>query len=135
MVERIVDGDTFWCRGGPKVRLIGIDAPEHGQGTFGVQSEQALAELLPRGKPVRLERDVDLLDRYGRRLAYAWDGAIMINERMLAGGWAVILTYPPNVRYVDRFVVAQDAARKGRAGLWAQDGFSCVPFNHRHGDC
>lgn len=31
-VSRIVDGDTFYCARRLKVRLLGIDAPERGQG-------------------------------------------------------------------------------------------------------
>ncbi len=35
VVQRIVDGDTFDCVGGPRVRMIGMDAPERSQRPFG----------------------------------------------------------------------------------------------------
>ena len=34
-VERISDGDSFYCTGGKRVRLIGIDTPELDQGELG----------------------------------------------------------------------------------------------------
>ncbi len=42
-------------------------------------------------------------DRYDRLLAYVWlpDGS-MLNERLLREGWAVLLTAPPDMRYVHR---------------------------------
>lgn len=54
-VARIVDGDTFDCRGGPRVRPIGIDAPELSQRPFGHRARRALERLIPVGSEVRLE--------------------------------------------------------------------------------
>ncbi len=135
IVSRIVDGDTFDCRGGPRVRPIGFDAPELSQRPFGQQARAALAELIPVGTAVRLERDVELRDRYGRLLAYAWRDSLLVNWAMLRDGWAVLLTIPPNVQYVDEFVEAQRAAREKRVGLWAVDGFRCLPQDRRRGRC
>ena len=47
VVERIADGDTFTCRDGRRVRLIGIDAPELAQGESGRQARAALRRLAP----------------------------------------------------------------------------------------
>lgn len=134
-VERVVDGDTFYCAGGPKVRLIGIDAPERDQGAPGSRSAAALRVRLPVGRGVRLERDVTLHDRYGRQLAYVWAGDTLVNEWMVRGGWAVVYTVPPNVKYVERLTAAQRAARESGAGLWATGGFGCLPSDHRRGRC
>jgi endonuclease YncB( thermonuclease family) len=35
LVGRVVDGDTSYCRGGRKVRLLGIDSSERGRGRRG----------------------------------------------------------------------------------------------------
>src|SRR5437870_5235537 len=59
-------------------------------------------------------------DRYGRLLAYVLlrDGR-MVTEELVRQGWAMVLTIPPNVRYADRFVRAQQDARQHRRGLWS----------------
>lgn len=135
IVSHVVDGDTFRCRDGRKVRLTGIDSPEDQQGPFGAKARRALQGMLPLGTEVRLERDVGLTDRYRRRLAYAWSGSTLVNEAMVRGGWAVLYTVPPNVKYAERFRRAQNEARAGGAGLWAQHGFDCLPSDFRRRRC
>jgi micrococcal nuclease len=134
MVSHIVDGDTFHCRDGRKVRLTGIDSPEYGQ-TFGSLARHALLKMLPPGTAARLERDVALTDRYGRLLAYVWVGSTLVNEAMVRDGWAVLYTVPPNVKYAERFSRAQKEARARGTGLWAQRGFDCLPSEFRRGAC
>jgi len=135
VIERVVDGDTFWCRDGRKVRMIGMDTPERGQGESYTQAREALLELIPEGSTVLLERDVERFDRYRRWLEWVWADTLLVNERMVADGWAVLLTIPPNVRYVDRLTTAQGRARGEKRGLWATDGFSCPPADFRRKTC
>jgi micrococcal nuclease len=135
VVARIVDGDTFTCRDGVRVRPIGLDAPELSQRPFGQAAQAALARMIPIGTRVRLERDVELLDRYERFLAYVWRDSVLVNWAMLRDGWAVLLTIPPNVQYVDDLREAQRLARESGAGLWAQQGFECLPADRRRGRC
>lgn len=132
--EHYADGDSFRCRDGRRVRLLGIDAPELDQGE-GPTSRASLERLMPRGRAVRLETDVQPEDRHGRTLAYAWTDAGMVNEAQVRAGMATLLTYAPNVRHVARLRAAQDAARRERAGLWASDAFRCTPREHRQGRC
>ena len=134
-VSRIVDGDTFYCADGLKVRLTGIDSPERGQGSYYEQARDALHRLLPDGRRVRLENDIVPQDRYGRRLAYVWSQDTLANEAMIRAGWAVSYTVPPNVKYADRFAAAQRLARAEGAGLWAANGFECLPSVFRRGQC
>ncbi len=135
VVARVVDGDTFHCRNGLKVRLIGIDSPERDQGPTFSAAREALTELLPDTGTVWLERDVAPTDRYGRTLAYVWAGRMLVNEQMLERGWAVLYTVPPNVRYVDRFRAAETSAREARRGLWVSGRLDCAPERHRRGEC
>jgi micrococcal nuclease len=134
-VQRIVDGDTLVCQGGLRVRLIGIDTPELSQAPFGEQARGALARLAPVGSTVLLERDVELTDRYGRRLAYVWRDGLLVNWQMVSDGWAVLLTYPPNVQYVEPLQEAHRRARHDQAGLWAAGGFTCAPVDRRRRRC
>jgi micrococcal nuclease len=126
-VERVVDGDTViavFRRRELRVRLIGIDAPEsaipdQSPECFGPQSA-AFAERSLEERRVNLEFDVERIDQYGRTLAYVWlPGPVLFNEHLVRLGYARVTTYPPNVRYVDRLVAAQAAARQEERGMWS----------------
>jgi len=134
-IQRIVDGDTFECDEVGRVRLIGMDTPELSQEPYGTLAADALAALAPVGSPVELERDVELRDRYGRMLAYVWIDGLQVNWALVRQGWAVLLTYPPNVQYVDWYTDAQRRAREDGVGLWAVGGFECLPIDRRRGRC
>jgi micrococcal nuclease len=128
-VERIVDGDTFVADIGDsseKVRLIGVDTPESVKPNtpvqcFAKEASARLAELLPIGSGIRLERDVEARDRYGRLLAYVYraDDDLFVNLALAAEGYANVLTVPPNVAHADDFVAAVRDAREGGKGLWS----------------
>jgi micrococcal nuclease len=74
------------------------------------------------GRRVTLEFDVERSDQYDRTLAYVWLGRQLFNEEILRAGYAQVATYPPNVRYVERFLAAQRVARAGDKGLWSECG-------------
>jgi micrococcal nuclease len=134
IVARVGDGDTFTCRDGRRVRLIGVDSPELAQGEPGRQARAALSRLAPPGTSVRLEADVTPRDRYGRELAHVWNGSRLVNEALVLEGWAMLYTVPPNVKYADRLERAQRKARAARAGMWAA-GLDCAPADYRRGKC
>lgn len=131
---RVIDGDTIVCAPDTRVRLILIDAPERSQAPWGERAGARLERLLSRGG-IRLETDVQTHDRFGRLLAYVRVRGENINVRMVADGYAVLSTHPPNVRYVEAVRDAQRAARSGRRGLWADGGFRCTPADRRRGAC
>lgn len=131
-VIRTVDGDTVWVRlagGVEKVRYIGIDTPEIHHPTRGEEPGGRAATEINRGlvedRPVRLEPDVQLRDRYGRLLAYVWvrraDGVeVMVNAELVRLGYAAVLTVPPNVRHAELFRKLAAEAREQHRGLWAR---------------
>jgi micrococcal nuclease len=105
------------------VRLIGIDTPESVKpGTpvecFAREAAAAMKRLVE-GRRVRLERDVEERDRYGRLLAYVYRGRLFVNAEMVRRGYAAVATFPPNVRHVETFVRLQREARAERRGLWS----------------
>lgn len=125
-VQRIVDGDTIVVAGGERIRLIGIDTPEtvdprRPVQCFGREASRHITGLIPPGTDVVLEFDVERSDRYGRTLAYVWraEDALHVNLAMVAGGYAQVATYPPNVAHTDEFVAAQRDAREDGRGLWS----------------
>ncbi|MGH2731165.1 MAG: thermonuclease family protein [Actinomycetota bacterium] len=125
LVSRVIDGDTIevQLRGTTTdVRLIGIDTPETVHPTVGVECYGPAASHFTtsrlEGQRVQLEFDVERIDRYGRTLAYVWMGDSLFNATLVRSGHAQVSTYPPNVKYVDRFVAAQRKARAANRGLW-----------------
>lgn len=135
VVASVADGDTFRCRDGTRVRLLGIDSPERGQGPVYEEARRGLMRYVRVNASVRLETDVRRLDQYGRTLAYAWVGDTLINEAVVRDGWAVLYTVPPNVRYVDRIRNAEREARAHQRGVWATGPLSCRPSDFRKGRC
>jgi micrococcal nuclease len=124
-VARVIDGDTIEVDLDGEildVRLIGIDTPEtvHPSEPVGCYGPAASAFTTSRleGQDVRLEFDIEPLDQYGRTLAYIWLDDELFNETLVARGFALVDTFPPNVKYVDRFLAAQRAARSHERGLW-----------------
>ena len=108
------------------MRFIGIDTPERdGPYTslecYGEEASRFSHDALD-GRTVELEFDVERTDRYGRTLAYVWLDGALFNERLVRSGYAVVTTFPPNVRYVERFTAAQRGARDEQRGLWGACG-------------
>ena len=143
MVKRSIDGDTIAvtlnddANGSPgveNVRLIGIDTPETKRPDtpiecFGKKASAATASLIPPGTPVRLERDVEERDRYGRLLAYVFraNDGLFINHELVRTGFAAAYTYPPNVAYSDTFREAAEVAQAVGVGLWGECGDPHIP--------
>jgi micrococcal nuclease len=124
-VERVVDGDTIEVSIGGEfedVRYIGIDTPETvkpGEPVqcFGPQASDANHELVD-GRTVRLVFDRELRDAYGRLLAYVYVGDTFVNEKLLAGGYARTLRFPPNTANASRFSAVERRASAADEGLW-----------------
>lgn len=117
LVARVVDGDTVELEDGTRVRYIGIDTPEPGQ-CLGSEATQINIGLVEKEK-VKLELDIQKQDKYGRTLAYIWVGGTLVNEKLVRDGFAKVTTYPPDIKYVDRFLEAQKEAKEQNLGLWA----------------
>lgn len=135
-VVEVHDGDTISVIFGDRnerVRLIGIDAPELQQKPWGQRAKRHLSELLSASQwTVSIEFDIEKRDVHGRLLSYIWtsDGR-MINVQMLKDGYAVLYTFPPNIRYVDEFKKAQDEARGKGLGIWGRGGPKETPREYR----
>jgi micrococcal nuclease len=128
-VMRDIDGDTVDVRIGrrrERVRLIGVNTPEtvdprRPVECFGPEAKQATKHLLPPGTPVRLERDAEPRDDYGRLLVYlyrATDGRF-INLDLVAQGFAVPLRIAPNTAHATEFAAAARSAEQASLGLWS----------------
>ena len=137
-VTKVTDGDTIRVRISGQdepVRLIGIDTPEtHGQGglreCYGSEASARTAALLPIGSKVRLVRDAEARDRYGRLLAYVYRDSddLFVNLTLAREGYAAVLTIPPNVAHTEAFVSAAARARDEQRGLWGRCGGADTPL-------
>ena len=134
-VVRVNDGDTVTvliAGHRQKIRLIGIDAPEIGQDPWGERAKRHLDDILSSSRSLSLEYDVEKKDKFGRLLAYVrtYDARI-VNAEMLRDGYAVLFTFPPNVKHVGEFTSAQRQARELKRGIWGKDGLSQLPVDWR----
>jgi micrococcal nuclease len=110
-----------------KIRLIGIDAPEsYNVGKkfrkeyFGKEAKVFVTNLLK--IKVKLTFDVQKTDRYGRILAYVYlENGVFLNQYLVENGFAVVATFPPNVKFVEVFTKAEKLARNKKLGLWKQE--------------
>lgn len=121
-VVSVVDGDTIKIEGGEIVRYIGVNTPEtvapgRPVECYGKEASAKNRELV-QGKEVELEQDISVRDQFGRLLMYVWLGDEMVNESLVREGFAQVSTYPPNVKYQDRFLEAQRLAVSENAGMW-----------------
>jgi micrococcal nuclease len=128
-VVRVVDGDTLIVdrgRGNERLRYIGIDAPESVTPDtpvefMGKEASAANAALVG-GATVVLEKDVSDTDRFGRLLRYVWlrdgDSWLFVDLELVRQGYAQVVTFPPDVRWIDTLRDAQRVARDAGRGLW-----------------
>ena len=126
-VTHVIDGDTIVVSitgTTERVRLIGIDTPEIAHEDlaaecYGPEATRRVEDLLPDGTRVRLTRDVEPRDQYGRLLAYVFraDDDLFVNLELAADGYAEPLTIPPNITYT---AALRPGRRHGaREGPWA----------------
>jgi micrococcal nuclease len=127
LVTEVVDGDTLrvqfddgWT---DTVRLIGVDTPETKHPSrpiecFGPEATE-YTRVRAEGRRVQLDRDITDRDRYARLLRYVFlDDGDFLNAALLRDGYALVVTYPPDVRYVDTYLALQQEARDAGRGLW-----------------
>ena len=133
-VSWIYDGDTIKVNGVGKVRLLGIDAPEHEDSErdrfyrrwdippqrLRSISRSAVAYLIQttKGREVTLLLDREPRDRYGRLLAYVYlpDGTLL-NRTLLEQGFASVFR-KYDFRLKTEFLAAEQRARQDGVGLW-----------------
>jgi micrococcal nuclease len=109
-VTDIIDGDTLVIERGNYVRLIGINAPEKNQQYYNESKEFMINLLL--NKSVRIEKDIDNSDNYGRLLRYVFieqnGKEVLVNAEIVKQGLAIPMTVEPNTKYKSEI----DSARK-----------------------
>jgi micrococcal nuclease len=127
-VQRVIDGDTLVLRGGQRLRLIGINAPEmrhdgRGPEAYAREARAALVDLSS-GRVVEVQYGQSPHDRYGRGLAHLFlANGDNVQVSLLRRGLATSVFLPPNGEYLDCYVAAETEARAARRGIWSQAAF------------
>jgi micrococcal nuclease len=136
LVERIISADTIQLRGGEKVKLIGLRAPdlprieevERNEFGFAIQQTTPLKTVeeeafvfvhsLLYEQYVRLELDVSSKDEDFRTLAYVFlKDNTFVNAEIIRRGYAHLSIRPPNTKYADLLRDAYQEARSEKRGL------------------
>tara|TARA_Y100001960_G_scaffold128944_1_gene137305 strand:- start:1803 stop:2561 length:759 start_codon:yes stop_codon:yes gene_type:complete len=137
-VTRFVDGDTLILDSGETIRLAGINTPEMATDSrpaepLALEARNALSAQLVDGQ-LLIEDAPQPSDRYGRTLAYLFriDGA-SVQEALLHKGLASAVAIAPNDRYLDRFIRAEQTARRTGRGIWAMKYYAPVPADKVRG--
>lgn len=132
VVVHVVDGDTVDIAFGDteeRVRLVGVDTPEsvardRPVQCFGAEASSFLQTLLPAGTEVRVERDVEARDRYGRLLGYVYRRGddLLVNLALVEHGYADAVSFGDNEALLGTLVAAEVDARDAGRGLWSACG-------------
>ncbi len=118
LVMKVVDGDTVILRGGDRLRLANVDAPEEGE-PFYEEARQKLRQLCL-GQEVRLEFSGNRRDKYDRLVASCFVDSIFLGEALVRSGLAYVYLLDegdPERSTIQRLVRAQREAVSVRAGL------------------
>ena len=127
-LKGVVDGDTIDIAIGGKterVRLIGINTPEtkhptKGVECYGPEASAYTEQLLPKGTKLRVERDVEARDKYGRLLLYVYiaNSNVFVNMDLVMNGYARPMVFEPNTAHKADFAQAATQAELRNVGLW-----------------
>lgn len=128
-VKKVYDGDTVLLRNGKKVRFLGINTPEvEGRNKSAQAGGEAAKKWLQnklKNKKIRLEKDVEKKDKYGRLLAYIFtEDKQNINLELVKRGLATVNIHPPNLKYSNELLAAESNAEKGGLGVWRYSDYA-----------
>lgn len=126
-VFSVLDGDTIRYRDEhwtlQSVRLLGVDAPESNTARYkktecyGKEAKDYLTQRL-KGQYVQLKfEEGQKSDRYGRLLAYVWLENTLINEELIAHGYAREYTYKQEYSQQKNFKKAEQEAQSSSQGM------------------
>ena len=112
-IEVELDGRTY------RLRYIGVDTPEREEPFY--KDAADFNRDLVEDQTVILVRDVSDTDRYGRLLRYVYlEDGTFVNAELMRGGFARLVTFPPDVAQTDYLRGLQTEARDAGVGMWSR---------------
>ena len=134
-VSKVYDGDTVILKNGRHIRLLGINTPEIESRqqiaeAGGIEAKQWLQSQLQNRNKVYIEQDQEKQDKYKRQLAHLFlaDGQ-HLNLSLVKNGLAIVSIIPPNLRYTDELVQAQQHAEQQQLGIWSMKQYRSHPVS------
>lgn len=127
-LKRVIDGDTLLLESGETIRLIGINTPEvdsrFSEAQPGGKAATEWLQKTLKDSSIWVEYDAEQFDKYQRRLAHVFlDSGQYLNAMLLRQGLAMLTLRPPNLRYGERLVRAQQQAEQTEQGVWAMAAY------------
>lgn len=124
-VDYIYDGDTIHLSDGRKLRLIGINTPEHRRDDnpgepFSNEAKAQLQTIVNQNNgQLKLVLDSEQYDGYNRVLAHIFtlDGT-NITTRLLQYGLGFSIAIPPNLKFLNCYQIAENYAKQLKNGMW-----------------
>lgn len=113
-VEGVIDGDTLVLEGNAKIRLRGVDAPEL-KFCGGEEAKKELEKLV-KGKSVQIKEKI--MDLKARPMALVYIGDTLVNQTMIASGWAKYHSDAISKR--NELKATGETARNNQLGLWSE---------------
>lgn len=126
-VRHVISGNTIELTNNELVSYIGVYIPQ----LYNIpQAAKSLNERLVLKNQIRLEFDKRERDSKGRLLAYVYtiDGKF-VNAEIIREGIAKALITPPNFKYKDLLLEAEQDARRVKTGIWSEE------FKYRDSPC
>lgn len=126
-VLRFYDGDTIRVQlaDGMKVnvRFLLVDTPElypkKGRQPFARAAKAFTKRILMSSEDIRISRDREIWDQYGRLLAYVYCDGKLIQEYLVESGYArVYHTKNKDKKKIKRLYDLQEQAKKKRKNIW-----------------
>jgi endonuclease YncB( thermonuclease family) len=125
IVMRVADGDSLELQHGGRIRMVGVDCPEHGQA--GGREAAAFARAALLGKTIKYRLCAEQpRDQYGRGLGFIYiqqDGQrVLFNSEMIRQGYARV--YSGRSCEIDKKLwnTYYEEARQNKRGLFATLG-------------
>jgi micrococcal nuclease len=135
-IIKVLDGDTLSVKVDEReitVRMLGINTPEtvdprRPAECYGKEASGETKKLLKgHNVQLRLNPDREVLDKYGRYLAYVYrDDGLFVNEYLIRNGFGKEYTYGKPYDEQGKFRKAEEEAKEGKVGLW---GECKIPIN------
>lgn len=117
-VRQVFDGDTLAVRTVERpyirIRLYGVDAPEHGQ-PYGEQAKSALKRIVG-GKDVFIK--IKNMDQYGRLVGEVFLEKQNVNEELVRNGDVWVYRSFCQEPEKGRWLELEKMARREKKGLW-----------------
>lgn len=137
-VIEVIDGDTIKINNGDTIRLLHINTPEKSEKCY-TEAKERLAELIY-NKTIWLERDMQSLDQYDRKLRYIFlnynvnpeNYGGFVNLMLVNEGLASVLIIEPNMKYKPVF---DSVFEKAEGCLFEKSSyFGCFSIQEFHYD-